>query len=385
MMRRRKSDRLEPVGARDHAHGPKDAPVTLVKYGDYECPYCGQAHPVLKELQERAGERVRFVFRHFPLDSAHPRARRAAQAAEAAASQGRFWEMHDLLYESQGELLGEEDLMRYAAEVGLDLRRFEEDLANDHHAWRIEEDRLGGHRAGVEGTPAFFINGVRYTGPIDLDGLLAAVEEAASSSGASLGEGSVLKKTAPLADLLDEICSERRGVNNRTLRRVVNLAVEIAREGREGRKIGTLFVVGDSEVVLKHSRPMILDPLYGHSHESKRIDDPNLRETLKELAQLDGAFVVSNEGVVLSAARYIDAVSNHLELPLGLGSRHVAAASVSSRTDAVAVAVSESSTVRMFDDGELVSEIVPELWLLGGYDSYLDGSGMGRESRRTTL
>ena len=384
MMRHWESDGLEPVGTRDHARGPKDAPVTLVKYGDYECPYCREAHPVLKELQERVGEQVRFIFRHFPLDSVHPRARRAAQAAEAASSQGRFWEMHDLLYERQGEL-GEVDLMRYAAELGLNLRRFEEDLANDHHAWRIEEDRLGGTRAGVRGTPAFFVNGVRYAGIIDLDGLLAAVEEAASSSSASLGEGSVVERRGPLAHLLDEVCSERRGVNNRTLRMVVNLAVEIAREGREGRKIGTLFVVGDSEAVLKHSRPMILDPLYGHPHESKRIDDPNLRETLKELAQLDGAFVVSNEGVVLSAARYIDAVSNHLEVPLGLGSRHVAAASVSSRTDAVAVAVSESSTVRMFDDGEVVSEIVPELWLLGRYGSYLDGLSMGRETRKTTL
>jgi DNA integrity scanning protein DisA with diadenylate cyclase activity len=292
--------------------------------------------------------------------------------------------MHDLLYERQGEL-GEVDLMRYAAELGLNLRRFEEDLSNDHQAWRIEEDRLGGTRAGVRGTPAFFVNGVRYAGTVDLDGLLVAVEEAASSSSASLGEGNVVERRGPLAHLLDEVCSERRGVNNRTLRRVVNLAVEIAREGREGRKIGTLFVVGDSEAVLRHSRPMILDPLYGHPHESKRIDDPNLRETLKELAQLDGAFVVSNEGVVLSAARYIDAVSNHLEVPLGLGSRHVAAASVSSRTDAVAVAVSESSTVRMFDDGEVVSEIVPELWLLGRYGSYLDGLSMGRETRKTTL
>ena len=167
--------------------------------------------------------------------------------------------------------------------------------------------------------------------------------------------------------LFEEICSERRGVDTRVLEQAVALGVEIAREGREGRKIGTLFVVGDSDEVLKRSRPMILDPLHGHPHESKRIDDPDVRETLKELAQLDGAFVVSDEGVVLSAARYIDAVSNHLDLPLGLGSRHVAAASVSSRTDAVAVAVSESSTVRMFDDGELVSEIVPELWLLGGY------------------
>jgi diadenylate cyclase len=385
MMRRWESDGLEPVGTRDHARGPEDAPVTLLKYGDYECPYCGEAHPMLKELQERVGKQVRFVFRHFPLDSAHPRARRAAQAAEAAASQGRFWEMHDLLYERQGEL-GEEDLMRYAAELGLDLRRFEEDLANDNHTWRIEEDRLGGDRAGVRGTPTLFVNGVRYTGPMDLEGLLAAVEEATSSFSASLGEGGgMTERIGPLAHLLDEVCSERRGVNNRTLRRVVNLAVEIAREGREGRKIGTLFVVGDSEAVLKHSRPMILDPLYGHPHESKRIVDPNLRETLKELAQLDGAFVVSDEGVVLSAARYIDATSNHLELPLGLGSRHVAAASVSSRTDAVSVAVSESSTVRMFDDGELVAEIVPELWLLGGHGSYLDGSSMGRETRRTTL
>ena len=384
-MRRWDSDGLEAVGTRDHARGPKDAPVTLVMYGDYECPYCGEAHPVLKELEGRVGEGVGFVFRHFPLDSVHPRARRAAQAAEAAASQGRFWEMHDLLYERQDEL-GEEDLMRHAAELGLDLRRFEEDLANDHHAWRIEEDRLGGNRAGVRGTPTFFVNGVRYAGAMDLDGLLAAVEEAANSDpNASLDEGRVAESTGPLADLLDEVCSERRGVNNRTLRRVVNLAVEIAREGREGRKIGTLFVVGDSEEVLKHSKPMILDPLYGHPLESKRIDDPDVRETLKELAQLDGAFVVSDEGVVLSAARYIDAVSNHLELPLGLGSRHVAAASVSSRTEAVAVAVSESSTVRMFDDGELVAEIVPELWLLSGYGSYLDGSSKGRETRRTTL
>ena len=384
MTRRWESGGLESIGTRDHARGPRDAPVTLVKYGDYECPYCGEAHPVLKELQERVGKQVRFVFRHFPLDSTHPRARRAAQAAEAAASQGRFWEMHDLLYERQGEL-GEEDLMGYAAELGLDLRRFEEDLANDHHAWRIEEDRLGGDRAGVRGTPTLFVNGVRYTGTLDLDRLLTAVEEATSSFSASLGEGGMTERIGPLAHLLDEVCSERRGVNNRTLRRVVNLAVEIAREGREGRKIGTLFVVGDSEAVLKHSRPMILDPLYGHPHESKRIVDPNLRETLKELAQLDGAFVVSDEGVVLSAARYIDATSNHLELPLGLGSRHVAAASVSSRTEAVSVAVSESSTVRMFDDGELVSEIVPELWLLGGHGSYLDGSRMGRETRRSTL
>src|SRR5919112_2934534 len=250
MTRRWESGGLEPVGARDHARGPEDAPVTLVKYGDYDCPYCGQLHPVLEELRERSGERVHFVFRHFPLDSAHPRARRAALAAEAAASQGRFWEMHDLLYENQDEL-GDEDLVRYATELGLDLGRFEEDLANDNHAWRIEEDRLGGERAGVGGTPALFVNGVRHAGPMDLNGLLAAVEEATDGTGSSLGGRGVPAGTGPLAELLDEVCSERRGVNNRTLRRGGNLAVEIAREGRGGRKIGTLFVVGDSEAVLR--------------------------------------------------------------------------------------------------------------------------------------
>ncbi len=173
-------------------------------------------------------------------------------------------------------------------------------------------------------------------------------------------------------DLFKEICTERRGVDTRVLKQTVTLAVEIAREGREGRKIGTLFVVGDSDEVLNNSRPLILDPLAGHPDETKHIADPNVRETLKELAQLDGAFVVSDAGVVLSAARYIDALSNSLDLPLGLGSRHMAGASVSHRTNAVAVVVSESSMVRVFDDGVLVSEITPELWMLGRYSSYLE-------------
>jgi diadenylate cyclase len=186
-------------------------------------------------------------------------------------------------------------------------------------------------------------------------------------------------------EVFEELCSKRRGVNTLVLERTVALAVEIAREGREGRKIGTLFVVGDSNEVLKRSKPMILDPLHGHPHESKRIDDPDVRETLKELAQLDGAFVVSDEGVVLSATRYIDAVSDRLEVPLGLGSRHVAAASVSKQTDAVAVAVSESSMVRMFDDGELVSEIIPEIWMLGGYSSRLEGQTFTRQEENITV
>src|SRR4028119_142134 len=187
-------------------------------------------------------------------------------------------------------------------------------------------------------------------------------------------------------DLFKEICSERRGINTQVLKQAVTLAVEIAREGREGRKIGTLFVVGDSEAVLKASRPLILDPLLGHPDEAKYINDPNVRETLKELAQLDGAFVVSDVGGVLSAARYIDAVSDNLSLPLGLGSRHMAGASVSHRTNAVSGGAPESSMVRGFDEGELVSEITPELWMLGRYSSYLEGrSSTVRQTEEVTV
>ena len=132
---------------------------------------------------------------------------------------------------------------------------------------------------------------------------------------------------------------------------------------------------------------MILDPLQGHPDEAKRkrIDDADARETFKELAQLDGAFVVSDEGVVLSAARYIDTVSDALNVPLGLGGRHMAAASVSSRTNAVAVAVSESSMVRMFDDGELVSEIVPEIWMWDRYNSQLEGPIFSRQGESLSV
>ncbi len=170
------------------------------------------------------------------------------------------------------------------------------------------------------------------------------------------------------------VCSEKRGVNPQTLQHTVILAVEIAREGREGRKIGTLFVVGDTVEVLKHSRSLILDPLFGHPEQLKRIDQPDMRETVKELAQLDGAFVVSDEGVVVSACRYIDALTEGIILPLGLGSRHLAAASITKQTRAVAVVVSESSIVRVFDDGEIISEIIPELWMFARYGTHLAGT-----------
>ena len=185
--------------------------------------------------------------------------------------------------------------------------------------------------------------------------------------------------------VFEEICSEKRQVDADVLKQTVSLAVEIAREGREGRKIGTLFVVGDSRAVIKRSKPLILDPLQGHPEEDKQIESPDMRETIKELAQLDGGFLVSNSGVVLSAARYIDAASDNLNLPLGLGSRHIAGASISRQTNAVAVVVSESSMVRMFDDGELVSEIVPELWMIEGYRSRLEGQTLTRQEEDITV
>jgi diadenylate cyclase len=185
--------------------------------------------------------------------------------------------------------------------------------------------------------------------------------------------------------VFEEICSEKRQVDAEVLKQTISLAVEIAREGREGRKIGTLFVVGDSGEVIKRSKPMILDPLHGHPDEDKQIDSPDMRETIKELAQLDGAFLVSGKGVVLSAARYIDAASDSLDLPLGLGSRHMAGASISRQTSAVSVVVSESSMVRMFDDGELVSEIVPELWMIDGYTSRMDGRTFTRRDEDITV
>jgi diadenylate cyclase len=174
-------------------------------------------------------------------------------------------------------------------------------------------------------------------------------------------------------EIFCKVCSDKRGVNPETLKHTVILAVEIAREGREGRKIGTMFVVGDSDEVLRHSRSLILDPLFGHPDELKLIHLPDMRETVKELAQLDGAFVVSDAGVVVSACRYIDAFSEGISLPLGLGSRHMAAASITKETGAVAVVVSESSIVRVFDDAEIISEIIPELWMFARYSTHLAG------------
>jgi diadenylate cyclase len=162
------------------------------------------------------------------------------------------------------------------------------------------------------------------------------------------------------------------------LESLVELAVEIAREGREGQRIGTLFTLGDEEAVLAKSRPLILDPLLGHSESSRHLSNPGLRGTVKELAQLDGAFVISGRGSVLSACRYLDAVASEVELPLGLGSRHIAAANMSAITNAVTVVVSESSVVRLFCHGKLVGEIIPELWM---FDRSAQLKGLVRKER----
>jgi protein-disulfide isomerase len=163
---------------RDHVQGPADAAVTLVEYGDYECPYCGAAYPIVKELQARKGDRLRFVFRNFPITTSHPHAEQAAESAEAAAAQERFWEMHDVLYENQRHL-EDEDLRAYAEQVGLDVERFGKELAEHVHAARVREDFMSGVRSGVNGTPTFYINGLRHDDSYELETLLAALESAA--------------------------------------------------------------------------------------------------------------------------------------------------------------------------------------------------------------
>ncbi len=167
----------QPVSPHDHAEGPVDAPLNLVEYGDYQCPYCGAAYPVVKRLQKTLGKKLRFVFRNFPLTQMHPYALIAAQAAEAAALQGKFWEMHDLLFEEQN-LLKLEIIPSWAKRIGLNLEQFEKNIKQAVVEKRIKEDRQSGIRGGVNGTPTFFINGTRHDGPYDYNSLLAALESA---------------------------------------------------------------------------------------------------------------------------------------------------------------------------------------------------------------
>jgi protein-disulfide isomerase len=165
-----------PVAQRDHLQGSIDAPIALVEYGDYECPFCGEVYPIIKAVQERLGDRLCFAFRNFPLVNAHPHAQHAAEAAEAAGAQGKFWEMHDLLFENQ-DALADEDLAQYAAALGLDARRVIAEVLAGAHLARVREDFKSGAKGGVNGTPTFFINGVRYDGARGVDALLAALTQ----------------------------------------------------------------------------------------------------------------------------------------------------------------------------------------------------------------
>jgi protein-disulfide isomerase len=173
-----------PVSERDHVQGDAGAPVTLVEYGDYECPHCGHAHPIVKSIQHRLGRKLRFVFRNFPLAEAHPHARHAAEAAEAAAEQGKFWQMHDALFENQTQL-GDEDLVATARRLRLDAQRIARALEEGTYTARVREDFRSGIRSGVNGTPTFFINGERYDGAwADEDSFVRTLERAAKEASA---------------------------------------------------------------------------------------------------------------------------------------------------------------------------------------------------------
>jgi protein-disulfide isomerase len=164
-----------PVSKEDHSQGPEKAPLVLVEYGDYQCPYCRQAYPMVKRLQKALGENLKFVFRNFPLSEMHPDALNAARVAEAAAMQGKFWEMHDLLYENQDQL-DVASLDRYAESLGLDVRALNEAAGGATVEKRIEADFEGGVHSGVNGTPTFFVNGIRYDGDWQYGPFLGALK-----------------------------------------------------------------------------------------------------------------------------------------------------------------------------------------------------------------
>jgi protein-disulfide isomerase len=163
-----------PISADDHAQGPALAEITLVQYGDYECPYTRMSRHSVLTLQREYADTLRFIFRHFPLEEIHPRARAAAAAAEAADAQGKFWPMHEQLFEHQ-HALETQDLERYAIELSLNLEQFRRDRTSAEVATRIDRDLASGDRSGVQGTPTFYINGVRHDGPFDVDTLRAAI------------------------------------------------------------------------------------------------------------------------------------------------------------------------------------------------------------------
>jgi protein-disulfide isomerase len=173
---------IDPVTpGRDRIRGRPDAPLTMVEYGDYECPFCGMAYPVTEEIIERVGDDLLFAYRHFPLSTMHPHAALAAEAAEAAGGQGRFWEMHRLLYANQ-QRLEPADLAARAEMLQLDVERFVDELRTNAHRAKVRSDFLSGVRSGVNGTPTFFINGRRHDGPPDLPSLMESLQTALQRS-----------------------------------------------------------------------------------------------------------------------------------------------------------------------------------------------------------
>jgi protein-disulfide isomerase len=178
------SDDIDPD--RDHIRGPEDAPVTLLEYGDFECTYCGKAEGAIRELLASFGDDVRYVWRHLPLNDVHPNAQLAAEASEAAAAQGRFWEMHDILLAHQGQLRPR-DVRAYAEQLGLDADRVAEDLRRRVHAPRVSEDVASADESGVSGTPTFFINGRRHYGAYDIATLTEAARAARARRGQPVG------------------------------------------------------------------------------------------------------------------------------------------------------------------------------------------------------
>jgi protein-disulfide isomerase len=171
-----------PVGEHDHVVGPADALLTLVEYGDYQCPHCRAAYPVLKRVQQRLGDQLRFVYRNFPISQAHPHAEHAAEAAESVAVRGgeqAFWTMHDLIFEHQFDSLMDDALASYAAEAGVSADDVLDDLQAERYRARVHDDFMSGVRSGVNGTPSLFVNGVRYDGPRDEETLVAVLTDVA--------------------------------------------------------------------------------------------------------------------------------------------------------------------------------------------------------------
>jgi protein-disulfide isomerase len=178
----------KPVDENDHVLGPADAPVTLVEYGDFQCPHCRAAHFYLKNVLATMGDDMRFVFRHMPLAQIHPMAQPAAEAAEAAAAQGKFWPMHDLIYENQ-DLLSPALLTRLGQRLGLDMQRFADDVNSHRYLPKVKEDFMSAVRSGAAGTPSFFINGEQYEGGYDDESLIEALRFAARAGVAHAPKG----------------------------------------------------------------------------------------------------------------------------------------------------------------------------------------------------